>query len=94
MTRTIERHAVDIATCSRLVDEIIERYVDWREECAAVRASYQYWSSSEPAESRMAFAVYNAVLDREECAAAMYAGAIGSLERFLWPAVSRAAPRY
>ncbi len=93
MTRTIERHAADIATGSRLVDEMIERYVNWREECAAVRASYQYWSSAEPAESRMAFAVYNAALDREECAAAVYAGAISSLERFLRPAESLAAPR-
>lgn len=75
--------AVDTATRTRLVDEMVERYVDWREECAAVEEAYRCWSTSS-APCTMEFAIYNAALDREECAARLYAGALSRLKRCLW----------
>lgn len=57
-----------------LVDELLDLYVSWREECAAVAASYENWSASERRDNRLAFGAYRAALDREEHAAATYRG--------------------
>lgn len=77
--------AVDTPPRVRLVDEAIEHYVAWREECAAVRAGYEYWSHESGADRMMWFAAYKAALDREECAAELYALSVRRLGRFLWP---------
>jgi hypothetical protein len=58
-----------IPRLASVVDEATEHYVAWREECAAVRAGYEYWSRGSGADRTMWFAAYNAALDREECAA-------------------------
>jgi hypothetical protein len=55
-----------------LVDELIEHYVSWREECAAVASSYENWSRAESCDRALAFSAYLAALDREELAAASY----------------------
>jgi acyl-CoA reductase-like NAD-dependent aldehyde dehydrogenase len=56
----------------RLVEQSIERYVDWRQACAAVHHTYERWSRS-PAEDRaLTFAAYRAALDQEESAATLY----------------------
>jgi hypothetical protein len=52
-----------------LVDEFVDSYVCWREECDGVRAAYEDWERSEPQDRALAFVVYRAALDREECAA-------------------------
>src|SRR5438270_14082819 len=94
---TIPRPAVDSAIRNHLVDEAIERYVEWREECATVEAAYRCWSDACRTEQTIAFAIYNAALDREECAARVYSGAVSRLRRFLWrefeldPSLPRAA---
>jgi hypothetical protein len=69
----------------RLLDEAIESYVEWREECATVEAAYRCWSSQRSTERTTSFAAYTAALDREECAARVYADAVGRVTRFLWP---------
>jgi hypothetical protein len=51
------------------VDEATERYVAWREECAAVRPGYEYGSRGSGADRTIWFAAYDAELDREERAA-------------------------
>jgi hypothetical protein len=51
---------------------MIEYYVNWREECAAVRLSYESWSGAERTDKTLAFSAYVAALDREELAAANY----------------------
>jgi hypothetical protein len=56
----------------RLVDEVIERYVDWREACAAVRHTYSQWSRASADERPLSFAAYRAALDQEESAATLY----------------------
>jgi hypothetical protein len=60
------------AALTPLVDELLDLYISWREESAAVAASYENWSASERRDSRLAFSAYLAALDREEHAAATY----------------------
>jgi hypothetical protein len=60
------------AALTPLVDELVDLYVSWREECAAVAASYENWSASDRPGRRLAFSAYLAALNREELAAATY----------------------
>src|SRR5438270_9819589 len=68
-----------IATKSQrqLVDEAMDAYVDWREECIALSDAYGRWTAARPAEAALAFRGYVAALDREERASEVYAGVIG-----------------
>ncbi len=79
----IHETGADTAARTRLVDEAIERYVAWREECEAARAGYEAWSGATGTERVLRFAAFNAALDREECAAGLYAASIRRLSRFL-----------
>jgi hypothetical protein len=74
----LERVAVLIAVMRRepqakLVDDLIEAYLEWREECVCVRISYDDWTSSIDAEAGSAFSAYRAALEREERACHIYA---------------------
>jgi hypothetical protein len=40
---------------ARLVDDMIEAYVQWREECICVHISYNHWTTSRDAEACSAF---------------------------------------
>jgi hypothetical protein len=55
-----------------LVDELVDRYLCWREECVSVQASYDNWSRAEAGERRLAFSAHVAALDREQHAAVTY----------------------
>jgi hypothetical protein len=66
---------------TRLVDDVIDAYVDWREECHYVRDAYRRWSRAPRADAMLAFAAYAAALDREERASAYYAGRLSRLAR-------------
>jgi len=57
----------------QLLDEAIEAYIDWREECAAVRDAFARWASTPGVDAAAAFSAYRAALDREECASHAYA---------------------
>jgi hypothetical protein len=57
----------------QLVDEAIDAYVDWRQECAAVWDAYQSWAQASVDEDKVAFSGYRAALDREERASHVYA---------------------
>jgi hypothetical protein len=57
---------------TQTVDAVIEGYVSWREESAAVTATYERWSSARSQERSNAFQAYVAALDREERAASAY----------------------
>jgi hypothetical protein len=57
----------------QLVDEAIEAYVDWREECAEVRDAYERWADAPKIDAADRFSAYRAALDREECASHAYA---------------------
>jgi hypothetical protein len=63
----------------RMVDEAIERYVDWREACAGVAAYVRFSKASAPDRS-LSFAADNAALDREAPAATWYRGVLARIE--------------
>jgi hypothetical protein len=69
----------DTAVGRRAVDEVLECYLSWSEECHAVRLAYQRWVDSAQAEGRLGYAAYVAALDREDRAARIYAD---HMERF------------
>jgi cytochrome c1 len=66
---------------ARLVDDVIDAYVAWREECRFVCDAYRRWSKAPPADATLAFAAYAAALDREERASAFYARRLSRLAR-------------
>jgi hypothetical protein len=55
-----------------LLHEFVKASKRWREECAALRASYDRWRDAEPHGEPFAYAAYAAALDREERAAVVY----------------------
>ncbi len=57
----------------KLTDELIERYCDWRTRCEEVSATYERFANAGSADRGVAFAAFQAALDREECAADAYA---------------------
>jgi hypothetical protein len=57
----------------RLVDKMIDAYVDWREACRSVNAAYRCWGSASGPSATLAFGWYYMALDREERAAEVYA---------------------
>jgi hypothetical protein len=62
----------------RIVDKLVTAYVDWREECLAVRRAYASWTGADSGDAAGAYIAYNAALDREEAAAIAYADLIGT----------------
>ena len=61
-----------VAPMSQLIDEVMDGYVTWREESAAVESAYHSWRSAGRDEEAVAFDDYFAALDREERAASEY----------------------
>ena len=59
-----------------LGDAMIDLYAEWREECSAVQLAYEWWRAASTDERTVAFADYNAALDREERASERYAALI------------------
>jgi hypothetical protein len=62
-----------LAVDKRTVDDVIDAYVEWREECVGVWEAESRWSAAAPVDAELAFAAYRAALDREECASTNYA---------------------
>ena len=69
------------APLRQLRDQIIDLYLDWREETAAVADAYASWAGAPAADEGRRFAAYAAALDREEAAARGYADALANGER-------------
>jgi hypothetical protein len=63
-----------------MVDEAMDAYVDWREECVRVWDAYHGWLTAVRADAALAFRAYLAALDREERASEVYAGLISELD--------------
>ena len=57
---------------TQLVDAVMDAYVTWREESAAVAATYENWRRASRGGRPTAYDSYVTALDREEHAAAMY----------------------
>ena len=69
------------APLRRLRDEILDLYMDWREQAAAVADAYASWAGAPAGEEGRWFAVYLAALDREQAAARSYADVLANAER-------------
>jgi hypothetical protein len=67
-------------TETRLVDAMINAYVDWREACRLVHDAYHSWASA-TGRSASAFCGYTAALDAEERAAEVYASLVRRIGR-------------
>jgi hypothetical protein len=67
----------------QLIDVALDCYIDWREQSRAAMAAYASWASAPSTQRPLAFATYQAALDREEHAARHYASAIEAVERML-----------
>jgi hypothetical protein len=57
---------------SELIDAVMDAYIEWREESAAVAAAYRTWNNAPAHERTLAYDNYVAALDREELAAYVY----------------------
>jgi hypothetical protein len=57
---------------SELIDAVMDAYIEWREESAAVTASYRAWNDARADERVLLYDDYVAALDREERAASTY----------------------
>jgi hypothetical protein len=75
----LKRSVLD-APPSTLIDAMMDGYIGWREECAAVEKAYRDWLGARREDRAAAFAAYSAALDREEYAAAQYGGLIEDAE--------------
>ena len=69
------------APLRRLRDEILDLYLDWREQAAAVADAYASWAGAPAGEEGQCFAAYTAALDREQAAARSYADVLANAER-------------
>jgi hypothetical protein len=74
----------------RMVDEAMDGYVEWREECVRVWDAYHRWLSAVRPDAALASRAYVAALDREERAAQVYAGLISRLDRLVGTSRRRA----
>jgi hypothetical protein len=71
-------------TRKRLVDKLIEAYVDWREACTRVDDAYRSWAGDTDPRDGVAYGLYMAALDAEQQAADIYAGLVRRACRLPW----------
>jgi hypothetical protein len=57
----------------RLIDDMLDAYIEWREACDAVAAAYARWAREVPGGGHDVFHDYRQALDSEELAAERYA---------------------
>ena len=63
----------------RLIDRMLYAYIEWREQCAAVRASYRCWSTAPRSDREEAHRHYLAALESEQRTAEIYAAQVRNL---------------
>ena len=76
----------------KLVDELVEAYIDWREACARVNDAYRSWARATDPCGEVAFGRYVAALDAEEQAAEVYAGLVRRADDLPWSEDPPAGP--
>jgi hypothetical protein len=78
------RRNLNILRRERLVDELVEAYVGWRETCARVSDAHRSWASETGSCSEVTFGLYMAALDQEEQAAEVYAELVRRADKLSW----------
>ncbi|HEY4827639.1 MAG TPA: hypothetical protein VIH85_12770 [Solirubrobacteraceae bacterium] len=76
----------------RLIDKLVEAYVDWREACVQVDDAYRACARETGPWGAVAFGLYVATLDAEEQAADAYAGLVRRAARLPWTQERRSEP--
>jgi hypothetical protein len=76
----------------RLIDKLVEAYVDWREACVRVDDAYRASVRESGPWGAVAFGLYVSALDAEERAADEYAGLVRRAEKLRWPQERRLEP--
>jgi hypothetical protein len=76
----------------RLIDKLVEAYVDWREACVRVDDAYRACARETGPWGAAAFGLYVATLDTEEQAADAYAGLVRRAEKLPWTQEPRLEP--
>jgi hypothetical protein len=76
----------------RLIDKLVEAYLDWRETCARVDDAYRSWASEPGPWGSDSFGLYMAALDAEEQAAEVYARLVGRAAKLPWSEEPPAGP--
>src|ERR1700733_7102854 len=76
----------------RLIDKLVEAYVDWREACVRVDDAYGACARETGPWGAVAFGLYLATLDAEEQAADAYAGLVRRAEKLPWSQERRLEP--
>jgi hypothetical protein len=57
---------IELPWHQRLVDDMVDAYARWRQECKAVQAAYDQWSNATAEDELLAFGAYETALDKEE----------------------------
>jgi len=71
-------------TRDQLIDDVVDRYIVWREHAAAVRVAYEAFARVRTRiERSTAFGALNAALDQEQSAAEEYAEFLAYVTRVL-----------
>jgi hypothetical protein len=60
----------------RMVNEAMDAYAGWHDQCSAAERAYRYWAAARGADADAWYVAYSVALDREERAAEHYAQAI------------------
>jgi hypothetical protein len=68
----VRRNVID----DQLIDDLVNTYIDWREQSERVWRAYRDWSTTAPQDAALRFAAYVAELDREHRASDAYAHAV------------------
>jgi hypothetical protein len=60
----------------RMMNEAMDAYAGWRDQCSAAERAYRYWAAARGADADSWYAAYSVALDREQRAADHYARAV------------------
>jgi hypothetical protein len=88
----MRRYKMNALRRERLVDELVEAYIVWRETCARVSDAYRSWASETGPCGNVAFGLYMSALDAEEQAAEVYAGFVRRADELPWSEDPPAGP--
>jgi hypothetical protein len=88
----VRRYVVNTLRRERLVDRLVEAYVDWRETCDRVNDAYRTCASETGPRGRVAFGMYLAELDAEGEAAEVYAEYVRRAGKLKWSEDAPAQP--
>jgi hypothetical protein len=60
----------------RLLNQTMEAYVRWRQQCRAVSVAHSHWAAAPRADAGLWYRAYSAALDAEERACELYAALV------------------